>query len=126
MKNKKEIVDALLARVSTNLFDINFNIECHIDKIYQKDGEGRLYLQCSYISRDTDNPNHIQKWGGRKWYLSEFMTNDEIIKTAWCAFEACVKHEIMEAFKVDGIRLFNPHVNFEELLKISNREVKRD
>lgn len=53
------------------------------------------------------------------------MTEDEVVKTAWCAFETAVKHEVMEAFKVDNIRLFNPHVNFEELLKVSNREVKR-
>lgn len=53
------------------------------------------------------------------------MTNDEIIKTAYCAAEAAVKHEIMEGFKVDGVILFNPHVDFEELLKISHLEVKR-
>lgn len=53
------------------------------------------------------------------------MTDDEIVKTAWCAFEAAVKHEIMEGFKVDGKILFNPHLNFEALLSISHLEVKR-
>ena len=42
------------------------------------------------------------------------------------AFKATIEHEIMENFKVDGIILFNHHINFEELLKISNNEVKRN
>jgi hypothetical protein len=53
------------------------------------------------------------------------MTDDEIIKTSYGAFKAAVEHEVMEGFKVDGIILFNPHVNFEELLKISHKEIKR-
>lgn len=54
------------------------------------------------------------------------MKDDEIVKRAYVACEAAVRHEIMEGFKVDGIVLFNPHVNFEELLKVSHMEVKRE
>lgn len=39
--------------------------------------------------------------------------------------EKAVIHEVMEGFTVDGKVLFNPHVNFEELLTISDREVTR-
>ena len=53
------------------------------------------------------------------------MTDDEIIKTCYAAFDACVKHEIMEGFKVDGKMLFNPHINFEALLTISDKEITR-
>lgn len=53
------------------------------------------------------------------------MTADEIVKTVYAAFEAAIKHEVMEGFKVDGIVLFNPHVDFEELLKISHKEIQR-
>lgn len=54
------------------------------------------------------------------------MTNDEIAKTAYVAFESAIKHEIMEGFKVDGIILFNPHVNFEALLGVSDQEIRRE
>jgi hypothetical protein len=37
----------------------------------------------------------------------------------------CVEHEIMEAFKVDGKILFNPHVNYLDLLDVSHKEVSR-
>jgi hypothetical protein len=53
------------------------------------------------------------------------MPADEIMKTAYGAFKMAVEHEAMEAFKVDGIILFNPHINFEELLKVSHKEIKR-
>lgn len=65
------------------------------------------------------------EWSGRKWYLSDYMTSDEIIKTCYVAFEAAVKHEIMEGFKVGGIVLFNPHTQYTELLKISHLEIQR-
>lgn len=65
-------------------------------------------------------------WFGRKWYLSEFMTDDEIVKTAYSAFRQALEHEVMEGFKVDDKPLFNPHLDFEALLEISDHEVIRD
>lgn len=86
---------------------------------------GRIFIQVQYTAPcvKTGEP---QIFRGRKWYLSDYMTEDEIIKTAYCAFEAAVKHEIMEGFSVDGTILFNPHVDYKALLTISNHEVKRE
>jgi hypothetical protein len=53
------------------------------------------------------------------------MSSDEIIKTCYVCFEQAVKHEVMECFKVDNKILFNPHINFEELLKVSDKEISR-
>ncbi len=85
---------------------------------------GRIFIQVVYTAECVKTGN-MEHWHGRKWYLSEHMTADEIVKTAYAAFEAAVKHEIMEGFKVDGIVLFNPHVDFEVLLAGSHIEVKR-
>ncbi len=85
---------------------------------------GRIFVQVTYNSPCTKT-GEMEEWRGRKWYLSEFMTDDEIVKTCWAAFEAAVKHELLEGFKVDGKTLFNPHVNFEELLLVSHKEVTR-
>lgn len=118
-------VDNLLSRISIELFGIKFKVVAEYDKIYENiHGSSRTYLQCKYTCACTDT-GIVNEWSGRKWYLSDYMTDDEIVKTAWCAFETCVKHEVMESFKVDNVRLFNPHVNFEELLKVSGKEVKR-
>lgn len=116
-----EKVKAIVDRVTLELLGIQFFIVVAEDKVHG----GRIYVQASYESPCT-NSGEIQEWKGRKYYLSEFMTEDEVIKTCYVAFEQTVKHEVMEGFKVDNIILFNPHINFEELLKVSHKEVKRN
>lgn len=114
----KNIVD----RMSLSVFGITFKVLVERDKVFYN---GRWYIQIEYPAPCTKT-GLVEMWKGRKWYLSEYMTNDEIVKTTYCAFESCVKHEVMEGFKVDGKILFNPHVNFEELLKVSELEIRRD
>lgn len=121
-KSKLQRIKELVDRLSARCLGTVFNITVNADQIYNN---GRYYIQCYYFAPCT-NTGEKQLWKGRKWYLSEFMTDDEIVKTAWCAFEAAVKHEMMEGFKVDGKILFNPHVSFEALLEISDQEVKRE
>lgn len=114
-------VQQLLSRITCTIFDTTLNLLCSLDN---KGGE-RVYIQIQYNAPCTKTGD-LLSWKGDKIYLSEHMTDDEIVKKAYVAFERAVKHEIMEGFKVDGIVLFNPHVNFEELLKISHLEVKRE
>lgn len=124
-------IRTLLGRVSCGLLGNEFTLLVEYDKKYTRfrggvqPPEGRIYLQVQYQAPCTKTGVH-GTWKGGKYYLSSHMTPDEIVKKAYVAFEAAVKHEIMEGFKVDGKILFNPHVNFEELLEVSNREVKRE
>jgi len=114
----------LLDRIKMEIFGVTFSIRCEVDNKSNNDG-GRLFLQAVYTSK-CNKSQEVKEWHGRKYYLSDYMTKDEIVKTAYVAFESAVQHEVMEGFTVDGIVLFNPHINFEELLKVSQKEVKRD
>lgn len=121
-----EISD-LLSRVTCHALGTEFMILIEHDKKYTKyynDPHGRIYLQIQFKAPCT-KIGSSDEWKGRKWYLSDHMTPDEIIKTAYSAFEAAVKHEVMEGFKVDGKILFNPHADFEALLEASHKEVRR-
>jgi len=113
-------INSLIKRVTLTLFNQPLVIKVHPD---QKHMHTRLYLRIGYET-DCVKTGENKTWYGRKWYLSDHMTDDEIIKTAYAAFEMAVKHEILEGFKVDGKSLFNPHVDFEELLKIE-KEITR-
>lgn len=129
MKNNLQKVEGLLGRISTELFGTKFTIKAYYDKEHsealQNIGiEPRVYIQAHYDSACTDT-EEIQTWNSGKHYLSTYMTDDEIIKRAWVCYEMAVKHEVMESFKVDGLRLFNPHTPFQALLKVSTTEVKR-
>lgn len=121
----------LLERISAVCLGHTFTITAEYDKKYSMqtpfggDFYGRIYLQAHYTSTCTKTGKEGE-WTGRKNYLSDYMTDDEIIKTAYVTFKQAVEHEIMEGFKVDDIILFNPHVNYNSLLKISNDEIGRD
>lgn len=120
---KFEEIEKLLERVSFSLFGTMFYVVAQRDKINPE--SGRIYIQTKYAAK-CNKTDEYKVWYGSKYYLSEFMTNDEVIKKAYVACQQAVNHEVMEAFKVDGIILFNPHVDFEELLKVSHKEVTRN
>ena len=109
-------------RCSLSCLGVDFDIRVEPD--CKNIESGRIFIQIVYDAV-CSKTGKVETWHGRKWYLSEYMTDDEIIKTIYAAFEAAIKHEILEGFKVDGKILFNPHVNFEELLKISDLEIQR-
>lgn len=118
-------IQSIIERLTFNVLGVNFSINAYRDKLATVNQVGRIYLQLSYFAPCTKT-GEMKEWTGRKWYLSQFMTEDEVIKTAYCAAKATVEHEIMEGFKVDNIILFNPHINYEELLAISHKEITRE
>lgn len=118
---KIELIKNTTNRISMEMFGTKFSVRVEPDN---KNKNGRIFIQIVYDAPCTKT-GVIGEWHGRKWYLSDHMTEDEVIKTCFAAYEAAVKHEIMESFKVDGKILFNPHVNYLSLLAISNDEIKR-
>jgi len=118
-----ERVRNLLNRIQIEFLETEFYIFAHNDQIHLE--SGRIYIQVEYGAK-CHKTGEYKTWKCEKNYLSNFMSDDEIIKKAYSAFEKAIKHEVMESFKVDNIILFNPHVNFEELLKISHKEITRD
>lgn len=121
MKSLDEI-RSLLKRVNLSVLGKQFSLRCEVDNKFDA---GRIFIQVVYFT-GCNKTGVEQEWHGRKFYLSDHMTSDEIIKTSFVAFKSSVEHEVMEGFTVDGIVLFNPHVNFEELLKVSNKEISRN
>lgn len=119
-----EEIKLILSRINLNIFSTVFHLRAEEDNKTNPYGFGRVFIQIAYKAFCTKT-QQLDEWRGRKWYLSEHMTEDEVIKTVYAAFKAAVEHEIMEGFKIDGITLFNPHVDYKELLKISHIEVKR-
>lgn len=62
----------------------------------------------------------MRVWSGRKWRLSAHMTETELVNTAWLAAHGAVVHEACEAFKYQGVTVFDPHV------RIADRVYVRD
>jgi hypothetical protein len=115
-----ESVKELTSHISFSVFGQIFFLSVQEDKKYGK----RLYLQWFYHA-PCSKTGEIKEWRGGKYYLSEHMTDDEIVKKAWAAAQAVVHHEVMEGFMFDNVILFNPHVDFRKILEISPHEVTR-
>lgn len=86
--------------------------------------DGRVFIQCLYYAPCTISGEH-KAWKGRKWYLSDHMTEDEVVKTCYVAFKMTVEHEVMEGFKLDGQRVFNPHTPYNVLMQAAQTEQYR-
>ena len=72
------------------------------------------YLQVLFKDKDRiTGVEEIQRC--RKWQLSYHMVNSEVVRTAYKAVEAAMLHEVQEAFKYRGARIFNPHVDLDAL-----------
>lgn len=119
---KTKVIERITNRISMSLFGIDFKVRVERDNVDPVNG--RIFIQIVFNAACTKT-GEPQEWHGRKWYLSEHMTNDEIVKTVYSAYKAAIEHEVMESFKVDGIILFNPHLDFEKLLEISHHETRR-
>ena len=122
IKKKKWLkrIKKLTSHMSFALFGQKLYSYVSRDKKWGK----RVYMQMFYTSPCTKT-SEIKEWRGRKWYLTPYMTESEVVFTAWAAFEAAVKHETMEGFRFDNQTVINPHVNFRKLLEISPNEVQR-
>lgn len=121
MKPDKTLIEIqnLVKWVKASVFDQP--IQFKICRDLKRPKTGRIFIQCEYTTTcvKTKEP---KLWKGRKWYLSDYMTNDEVVKTCYAAFKATVEHEIMEGFKFNNQQVFNPHTPFTVLIEASKQE----
>lgn len=57
-------------------------------------------------------------WKGRKWRLSQFMTDGEVVGTAFMAYLTALEHEAREQFTFDGVSVFDSHVDIHKLVQL--------
>lgn len=57
-------------------------------------------------------------WEGRKWPISEYMTDGEIVQTAFKALLTALEHEAREKFTYRGVSVFDPHYDIEKLVAL--------
>lgn len=83
--------------------------------VAQERGSIRPYLQwrftgpCAVTGIVAEHPC-------RKWFLSTFMTDGELVQTAFGAALQAEEHECREFFLYDGHRIMNPHLSLAALV----------
>lgn len=82
------------------------------------EGRDRPYLQIQCEDTCTQTGDDY-RWHGRKWFLSLYMTDSEIVQTCWAAAKMAMEHELRETFKWEGQPIFRPHFDIKVLHDIS-------
>ena len=73
------------------------------------------FLIRTTFQRPDTNTGEVGTGFGRWMHVDKNTDERGIIMTAWICAELIVKHELMEAFLVDGVRILDPHKSIEEL-----------
>lgn len=55
---------------------------------------------------------------GRKEFVAVGTTLSGVVKTCWLVIELVIRHELMEGFRWNGVRIFNPHNSVQALASI--------
>ena len=56
---------------------------------------------------------------GRKWYVSRFSTDGEVVQTALKAVLTALEHEAREVFTYKGHAIFGPHFSIDALVQLA-------
>jgi hypothetical protein len=103
--------ERVLSRVSFPMFAIEV-----------REGHGGVYLVGSFYAPDnTAKPagGAMFKQTTRKWLLSPFMTDSEIVQTAFKMILTAQEHETREKFLYEGVPVYGPHFDVNDLVGLA-------
>jgi hypothetical protein len=63
----------------------------------------------------------LQTGKGRWWEVPEDVSLSGVVKTAFAASKMILEHELMESFKFEGARIFDPHNEVKDLARVTAR-----
>lgn len=86
----------------------------------QKDENGRFYIQVQCHRVDCID-GRLGLGRGGKAYLSEHMSDGEIVRKAFGLFVAYEEHECREFFQYRGRSIFGPHIDPDALWEAADQ-----
>lgn len=80
--------------------------------------DGRMYyLQASYPEADSYTGVMSTQWT-RKWHIASDATDSQVIQTAFKMCLTSTEHRCREGFKYKDVRVYGPHYDVEDLVKL--------
>ncbi len=83
-------------------------------------GEG-CFLQVQYMEQDIET-GKMELQLARKWYISFFSTETEIVETAFKACRVSMDHVLKEHFTYMGRRVYSPHFDIQARLDMCDHD----
>lgn len=87
-------------------------------KVATHPGTDKPYLQVVCPDGTDTKTGEPAAWKGRKWDLSYFATDTEIVHTAWAATQRALMHEASELFKFRTAAIFDRHISVQKLVDV--------
>lgn len=93
--------------------------------IFTDNKKSGYYFQIVFSAPDAATGLSVPQ-RGRKWMLSEHMTESEVVMTVLKAILTAEEHESRELFTYDGVAIFNPHIDINALKLAAIIQDKRE
>jgi hypothetical protein len=109
--------DGVLERVQSLADRVEFrdNYRLRVERDYRG-----VFVQVQCWRPDTFTSAY--DWGaGGKAYLSPHAVDSEIFATFFGLFKSYEEHEVREAFRVDGKRIYGPHIDYRALQAVADQ-----
>lgn len=121
LSDKREYRQKVQPPRADNPKDLRDKLEAIINRVEYKDwdfqvtlDESRPMLQIVFNDTDIDdNSDELVQQKSRKYVLSPYMTDSEVIQTALLATIKAEQHETREHFMYKGKRIFGPHLSVD-------------
>lgn len=79
------------------------------------------FLQVQYLEEDI-NTGKVELQKARKWYVSPWATETEIVETAFKACRTSMDHVLKEHFLYKGRRVYSPHFGINARIAMCDNE----
>lgn len=109
---------AVLKRVTFAKSCVDLDWEWEVSPVFGNNHGGQVavgWLVATSFARPDRETGAIERGRGRWELVPRGTTVSGVAKTCWLLAELIVKHELMEAFLFDGVRIFDPHHTVAEL-----------
>ena len=109
------------AKSLTEISDILNNIKYRDWQIVLGIKGDMMYLQVQFDGKCSVTGREERQYC-RKWLVSPFMQENELVRTAFKAVEAAELHELEEHFRYKGRSIYSPHFKVDALIELCDRE----
>jgi hypothetical protein len=107
-------VRAVLERVSFAPSCVDMGWQWEVESMNARDRADGWLVRTTFRRPDRDT-GKVETGYGRWWHVPAGVTESGVVKTAFAAAKMILEHELMESFRFDGVRIFDPHHTVSDL-----------
>lgn len=106
--NSDADLQSVIDRVSFKNSNLDWNWKFHFRPIDPDGRQNGWFLWASFVRPDTHS-GEVGPGRGRDEVVWKGASESSVVKTCWVLVEMLVKHELMEGFRYEDMRIFDPH-----------------